>query len=441
MNNIDLHEILWKLRIESLNPMQEETNIAFRKGKDLVLLSPTGSGKTLAYLIPLVQHLDADSQEVQAVILVPSRELALQTEQVFKSMGTPFRVVSCYGGRPAMDEHRTLRSVRPQVVVATPGRMNDHLSKENISTASVSTLVIDEFDKCLELGFQEEMSQVLRRLQALKQRFLLSATDAPQIPQFVSPNHFVKLNYLPEDEQITDRIQLFQVNSPVKDKLETLERLIRKSGHASSLVFVNYRESVERVGNYLKQRGIYCEAFHGGMEQKDRERALYKFSNGSCNVFVSTDLAARGLDIPDIGQIIHYHLPLNEDAYVHRNGRTARWDAEGRAYLILGPEEHLPDYIQDEIPACSVDGNLPAPAQPSWVTLYIGKGKKDKINKVDIVGFLSKVGGLSRDELGRIDVKEHYSFVAVSRKKLKTVLQNVRGQKIKGVKCIIEEAL
>lgn len=441
MNNIDLHEILWKLRIESLNPMQEETNIAFRKGQDLVLLSPTGSGKTLAYLIPLVQHLDADSQEVQAVILVPSRELALQTEQVFKSMGTPFKVVSCYGGRPAMDEHRTLRSVRPQVVVATPGRMNDHLTKENISPESVATLVIDEFDKCLELGFQDEMGQVLRRLQALKQRFLLSATDAPQIPQFVSPNRFVKLNYLPEDEQITDRIQLFQVNSPVKDKLETLERLIRKSGDTSSLVFVNYRESVERVGNYLKQRGIYCEAFHGGMEQKDRERALYKFSNGSCNVFVSTDLAARGLDIPDIGQIIHYHLPLNEDAYVHRNGRTARWDAEGRAYLILGPEEHLPDYIQDEVPECSVEGKLPAPVQPSWVTLYIGKGKKDKINKVDIVGFLSKVGGLSRDELGRIDVKEHYSFVAISRKKLKTVLHNVRGQKIKGVKCIFEEAL
>lgn len=441
MNNIDLHEILWKLRIESLNPMQEEIIQAYRKGDDLVLLSPTGSGKTLAYLIPLVQHLDSARGGVQAVVLVPSRELALQTEQVFKSMGTAYKVVSCYGGRPAMDEHRTLRSVQPQVVVATPGRMNDHLSKGNIPVENISTLVIDEFDKCLELGFQEEMSQVISKLPKLKRRFLLSATDAPQIPNFVSPNHFVKLNYLSEDEQTVDRVSLYQVFSPVKDKLETLERLIRKSGATSSLVFVNYRESVERVGNYLKQRGIYCELFHGGMEQKDRERALYKFCNGSCNVFVSTDLAARGLDIPDIGQIIHYHLPLNEDAYIHRNGRTARWDAEGRAYMILGPEEKMPEYIRDEVETYRIDGKLPAPVQPNWVTLYIGKGKKDKINKVDIVGFLSKIGGLGREELGRIDVKEHYSFVAVSRKKLKSVLQNIRGQKIKGIKCIIEEAL
>ena len=356
-------------------------------------------------------------------------------------MGTAYKVVSCYGGRPAMDEHRTLRSVQPQVVVATPGRMNDHLSKGNIPVENISTLVIDEFDKCLELGFQEEMSQVISKLPKLKRRFLLSATDAPQIPNFVSPNHFVKLNYLSEDEQTVDRVSLYQVFSPEKDKLETLERLIRKSGATSSLVFVNYRESVERVGNYLKHRGIYCELFHGGMEQKDRERALYKFCNGSCNVFVSTDLAARGLDIPDIGQIIHYHLPLNEDAYIHRNGRTARWDAEGRAYMILGPEEKMPEYIRDEVETYRIDGKLPAPVQPNWVTLYIGKGKKDKINKVDIVGFLSKIGGLGREELGRIDVKEHYSFVAVSRKKLKSVLQNIRGQKIKGIKCIIEEAL
>ena len=421
--------------------MQEETIRAYRKGDDLVLLSPTGSGKTLAYLIPLVQHLDLACTGVQAVVLVPSRELALQTEQVFKAMGTSYKVVSCYGGRPAMDEHRTLRSVQPQVVVATPGRMNDHLSKGNIPVESISTLVIDEFDKCLELGFQEEMSSVISKLPNLNRRFLLSATDAPQIPKFVSPNRFVKLNYLSDDEQSVDRVSLYQVFSPEKDKLETLERLIRKSGATSSLVFVNYRESVERVGNYLKQRGIYCELFHGGMEQKDRERALYKFCNGSCNVFVSTDLAARGLDIPDIGQIIHYHLPLNEDAYIHRNGRTARWDAEGRAYMILGPEEKMPEYIRDEVETYRIDGKLPAPVQPNWVTLYIGKGKKDKINKVDIVGFLSKIGGLGREELGRIDVKEHYSFVAVSKKKLKSVLQNIRGQKIKGIKCIIEEAL
>ena len=242
-----------------------------------------------------------------------------------------------------------------------------------------------------------------------------------------------------EEEQIPERIKVYTVKSPEKDKLEVLSKLLCYLGDKSSLVFVNYRESVERVYRYLLQAGISCEMFHGGMEQKDRERALYKFSNGSCNVFVSTDLAARGLDIPNIDHVIHYHLPLNEDAYIHRNGRTARWDASGNVFLILGPEEYLPEFIQ-QIPEDYVwEGPKPDPAKPQWVTLYIGKGKKDKINKVDIVGFLSKVGGLGKSDIGRIDVKEHYAFVAIRRNLLKETLAAVSGQKIKGIKTIIEK--
>ena len=242
-----------------------------------------------------------------------------------------------------------------------------------------------------------------------------------------------------DEEQIPERIKVYTVKSPEKDKLEVLSKLLCYLGDKSSLVFVNYRESVERVYRYLLQAGISCEMFHGGMEQKDRERALYKFSNGSCNVFVSTDLAARGLDIPNIDHVIHYHLPLNEDAYIHRNGRTARWDASGNVFLILGPEEYLPEFIQ-QIPEDYVwEGPKPDPAKPQWVTLYIGKGKKDKINKVDIVGFLSKVGGLGKSDIGRIDVKEHYAFVAIRRNLLKETLAAVSGQKIKGIKTITEK--
>ena len=295
--------------------------------------------------------------------------------------------------------------------------------------------MIDEFDKCLEMGFQEEMSEVIAQIPYLKRRFLLSATDAPAIPRFVSEGDFLKLNFLEDEEQIPERIKVYTVKSPEKDKLEVLFKLLCYLGDKSSLVFVNYRESVERVYRYLLQAGISCEMFHGGMEQKDRERALYKFSNGSCNVFVSTDLAARGLDIPNIDHVIHYHLPLNEDAYIHRNGRTARWDASGNVFLILGPEEYLPEFIQ-QIPE---DYVWEGPAKPQWVTLYIGKGKKDKINKVDIVGFLSKVGGLGKSDIGRIDVKEHYAFVAIRRNLLKETLAAVSGQKIKGIKTIIEK--
>ena len=438
---IQLQEILWNLRIDALNAMQEETCAAYRKGKDLVLLSPTGSGKTLACLIPLVQSLKETEGGVQAVILVPSRELALQIEQVFKAMKTPFRIVSCYGGRPAMEEHRTLKQVNPHVVVATPGRMNDHLGKENIVTDTVHTLVIDEFDKCLELGFQDEMAQVLSRLQPLQRRFLLSATDAEQIPAFVSDRDFTKLDFLDRTESVSDRVQVRLVKSPQKDKLDTLANLLGSLRGGSSMVFVNYRESVERTAAFFKSKGFFYSSFHGGMEQKDRERALYKFSNGSCNVLVTTDLAARGLDIADVDHIIHYHLPLNEEAYIHRNGRTARWDAEGNAYVILGPEEHLPEYMPADMPVLNLRENGGRPRPPKWITLYIGKGKKDKINKVDIVGFLSKVGGLQKEEIGRIDVKEHYAFVAVARACEREVLARVKGQKIKGIKCIIEKAL
>ncbi len=429
------------LQIAELNPMQEAALDCWGEGKDLILLSPTGSGKTLAYLLPLLLSLNPAVSGVQAAVLVPSRELALQIEQVFKSMNTGFRVVSCYGGRPAMEEHRTLKGVNPSLVIATPGRMNDHLGKGNIDIKSLTTLVIDEFDKCLELGFQEEMASVVSRLPHLQRHFLLSATDAEEIPHFIQmKKESIRLNFLSEEEQIPDRIRLHVVHSPVKDKLETLYNLLCTLGDKSGLVFVNYRESVERVWKYLSSKGIACSMFHGGMEQIDRERALYRFSNGSSPVMVSTDLAARGLDIPHIENIIHYHLPANEESYIHRNGRTARWDADGDAYMVLHAEEKVPEFVQETPEVMDLPQHIPTPKPPVWATIYIGKGKKDKLSKGDVVGFLSKKGGLNKDEIGRIDVKDHYAFAAIKRKKMAQTLKLVRGEKIKGMKTIIEES-
>ena len=443
-------DILRNLQIEQLTPMQEAARDAYQSNKDLVLLSPTGSGKTLAFLLPLVQSLKADVQGVQAVVLVPSRELALQIETVFKSMNVPFKAMSCYGGRPAMEEHRTMRGINPAVIIGTPGRMNDHLRKRNFEVHSVTTLVIDEFDKCLEFGFHDEMAEVIGQLPALQKRVLLSATDAEEIPQFAGvggavsgsdapSSQVIRLNFLSE-EAVSDRLDLQKVISPEKDKLETLYRLLCTLGNRSTLVFVNYRESVERVAAYLKSKKFPCDAFHGGMEQEDRERALYKFRNGSCPVLVSTDLAARGLDIPGIDNVVHYHMPVNEEAFTHRNGRTARWEARGSSFLLLHAEERLPDYLPEEIPVFGLPEQTPKPAKSRWTTLYIGKGKKDKLNKVDIVGFLYKKGGLAREDVGQVDVKEHYAFVAVRRSKVKQLLTLLRGEKIKGMKTLIEEA-
>lgn len=431
---------LANLKIEQLNPMQEAAIDAWKERKDLILLSPTGSGKTLAYLLPLVESLKPGVKGVQAVVLVPSRELALQIDQVFKSMNTEFRAVSCYGGRPAMEEHRTIKGVEPSVIIGTPGRMNDHLSKQNFDADTVTTLVIDEFDKCLEFGFQEEMATVIGQLPSLKRRFLLSATDAEEIPQFTGLNNSIKLNFLDPEEQTTQRLHLYKVLSPGKDKLETLYKLLCTLGSQSTLVFCNHRESVERVGKFLQSKKFQCGIFHGGMEQDDRERSLYKFRNGSCHVLISTDLAARGLDIPEIDNVVHYHIPAHEDGYIHRNGRTARWEAEGNSYVILHSEEALPGYIAAEPEDFTLPEIVPKPSLPDYVTLYIGKGKKDKINKIDIVGFLFKKGNLNKDDIGRIDVKEHHSFVAVSRKKIKQTLNLIQNEKIKGVKTLIEEA-
>lgn len=432
-------KIIDKLGI-TLNDMQNDTAHAIlHSNKDVVVLSPTGSGKTLAYLLPVVELLDTTLDAVQAVVVLPGRELALQSATVLAGMGSGLRAMACYGGRPAMDEHRTMRQVRPQVVFGTPGRLNDHLDKGNIEASQVRFVVIDEFDKCLEMGFHDEMAALMGKLPADARRVLLSATDADSIPHFVNLGRSTRVDYLSDDEQIPDRISIFSVHSPEKDKLATLSSLLLEQGDHSSIVFLNHRDAVERTGDYLRRLGFATSIFHGGLDQKMREHALYKFSNGSANILVSTDLASRGLDIPDVDNIIHYHLPETEEAYIHRVGRTARWQAEGRSFFVLGPEEHLPDYLHTATADHSPQPAAGAvPARPRMATVYIGKGKKDKISKGDILGFLCKKGGLENGEIGRIDVKDRYAYAAVAYSRLQELLGRVQGEKIKGVKTVVE---
>ena len=443
---MDIQKILTKLHISELNEMQQHAAEAILGSDgDVVLLSPTGTGKTLAYLLPLAQVIDNSQFTIdnwpQALVITPGRELALQSDNVLKSMGCGLRSVACYGGRAAMDEHKVLKEVQPHIVFGTPGRLNDHLDKDNISRYAIRYLVIDEFDKCLEMGFQQEMQKLIKSLPGLQRRILLSATNAEDIPLFVNMSKKGTLiDFTEEDEQTSERVTLYEVRSPQKDKLETLKQLLLGFGDESSIVFLNYRESVERVNSYLVEQGFVTSCFHGGLEQREREAALYRFSNGSANVLVSTDLASRGLDIPNIQNIIHYHLPESEDGYIHRVGRTARWDATGRTFFILNSSERIPEYVEGDVEPYDIPlTSHPSPLAPKMATLYIGKGKKDKISKGDIVGFLCKAGGLKSDEIGRIDVKDRYSYAAVRREKLRQVLQQTRGEKIKGIKTIIEQ--
>ena len=436
-----IQSALQNLKIEALNPMQEASLEEATGRKDVILLSPTGSGKTLAYLLPLLLTLKADDSSVQALILVPSRELALQIETVFKTMGTAWKTCCCYGGHPIAEEKKSILGNHPAIIIGTPGRITDHFSKGNFDPSTIHTLIIDEFDKSLEFGFHDEMAEIITQLPGLKKRILLSATDAEEIPEFTGLNRTVKLNFLPEiSEEQESRLTLMKVVSDSKDKIDTLYKLLCTLGSSSSIVFCNHRDVVDRVSSLLAEKKLSTERFHGGMEQPDRERALYKFRNGSCHVLISTDLAARGLDIPEIEHIIHYHLPVNEEAFTHRNGRTARWDATGTSYLILHNEEKLPEYIPEDMETVTLPENPPRPPKSVWTTIYIGKGKKEKLSRMDIAGFLYKKGNLTREDVGAIDVKEHYAFVAIRRAKANQLMTLIRGEKIKGMKTIIEEA-
>lgn len=426
-----LKKVLKNLGIPALNEMQEATLLADQSGRDIVLQSPTGTGKTIAFLLPILKQLEVGNRAVQAVILAPTRELALQIEGVVKSMKIPFKVNCCYGGHPVRIEKRNL-SQPPAILIATPGRLADHLHRQNIQLKQAKMLVLDEFDKSLEIGFQEDMVDIIKNMPSIKKRILTSATNRIAIPSFAGVRQPIKLSF-EKSESATNKLSIQVVKSPEKDKLNTLYQLICNVENAAMLVFCNYRETVDRVSEFLKTKGVFHDVFHGGLEQIDREKTLSKFRNGSYNILVTTDLAARGLDIPSIKYVVHYHLAVRGEDFTHRNGRTARMQADGTVLLLMHAEEYFPAYLTEE-PSEFKLKNFPAPAAPKWQTLWIGKGKKDKINKIDIVGFLSKKGLLKKEEIGLIEVKDFYSFTAVQRIKMQGLLKRIQNEKIKGKK-------
>lgn len=430
-------QILSNLGIELLTDMQRAAQKAIINEQNLLLLSPTGSGKTLAVLLPVLQLLDENISNVQCLIVVPSRELALQTEQVWKKLGTKFKVNVCYGGHSIDTELKNL-SNPPALLIGTPGRLTDHLERKSFDTNFIKTLVLDEFDKSLQLGFQDEMSVIISQLPALQKRVLLSATSDVDIPEFVEIGSPVTLDFLEEEKNEALTIKL--VVSPDKDKIDSLFNLICSLNSEPALIFCNHRESTERVADLLSKKGIETGYYHGGMDQDDRERILVRFRNGSLNYLVTTDLAARGLDIPEMNHVIHYHLPGTETEFVHRNGRTARMNASGTAYIIQFKDEKIPYYIPDNLHILQVTKGNPLPNHPEYQTIYVSGGKKNKLNKGDIVGFFLQKGKLDKSEIGLIEVKDFISFVAVKATVVKKLLANIKDEKMKGKKYKIEVA-
>jgi len=401
-------DILAKLNIHVLNPMQEEAIPVIENKKNVVLLSPTGTGKTLAFLLPLLAVLDPNAEEIQALIIVPSRELAIQIEQVVRSMGSGYKINAVYGGRPMSKDKMELKH-NPAILIGTPGRILDHFNKDRFLKSSIKTLILDEFDKSLENGFEEEMKGIINQLPGLSKRILTSATQGVNIPKFVQLDKPHTINYLKEHR--VSKLTLQTVVSPDKSKLKTLLNVLEYIGPEPGIVFCNLKESIAQVSSFLERHQINHACFSGGMEQKDRERALIKFRNGTCQILVATDLAARGIDIPEMNYIIHYELPIHEEEFIHRNGRTARVNAKGTAYILKGKEESLPEFIKANPP---LNISKKAASKPQfWETLFISGGRKDKISKGDIAGLFFKQGGLHKDQLGVIELKQDCTFVAV----------------------------
>ena len=436
--NSHSNNLLLNLGIENLNEMQEVAQNSILKDSNVLLLSPTGSGKTVAFLLPIFKMLQEEITTVQCLILVPSRELGLQIEQVWKKMGTNYKVNVCYGGHSIETEIKNL-SNPPAVLIGTPGRIADHLDRGTFKTDSIETLVLDEFDKSLQLGFHEQMSFIISRLNKLNKRVLVSATSDIEIPKYTRVTNPTVLDFIPDEEE-NGNLSMKMIVSKEKDKINSLFHLLCSLKSQSAIVFCNHRDAAERISDTLNEKGIYATYYHGGMDQDERERALIQFRNGSVSYLITTDLAARGLDIPEMNHVIHYHLPSKEDEFTHRNGRTARMLASGTAYIIIHESEKKMDYLDYKMSVLDVSKSTTLPKPPEFKTIYISGGKKTKLNKIDIVGFFSQKGKLEKGDLGLIEVKDFISFAAVKAKKVKDLLTNIRDEKMKGKKFKIEVA-
>ena len=419
-----------KLGIECLNDMQREMLDSINEPGDLVLLSPTGSGKTLAFIAPMLKELKAPNGKLQAVIIAPSRELVIQIFGIVRAIATGHKVTCCYGGHSVADERQSL-SVVPSIIVSTPGRLLDHINREHIDVFTTRLLVLDEFDKSLELGFHDEMKRILRRMPNILRRTLTSATMIDEFPDFLRLHQVRIVNFLADKKELDSRLTVWSVRSDAKDKLEAALSLLKSITPGRTIIFANHRESAERIQEFLVQRGVSAGLYHGGLDQQEREMALTLFDNGSNLILVTTDLGSRGLDIADVASIIHYHLPSSREIYTHRNGRTARVAANGNVYVLLGPTEEVPDYITFNDELSLNKANATAELKSQVASIYFNAGKKEKISRGDIVGFIANNGGITAQEIGTISLHDHYAIVAVPRAKVDDILSRIARLKIK----------
>lgn len=424
-------EITERLRarfdITELRPMQAE--LLHTHATAVVLIAPTGSGKTVAFGAYLLRRISASGNGVKALVTVPSRELARQVAEVLRAMAPGIKVTAVYGGHRMDDETPTLTPA-PDVLVATPGRLLDHVERGHISLSSLSTWVVDEYDKLLELGFEGEMRHIARLARARRNIVLTSATEPDTLPAWLGSDKPLTLRH--DAEEPAGRIEVVEVTSATRDKVDTLAALLRSVRPRKAIVFVNHRDAAERLAALLRERGVDCALYHGGLDQPERQRALELLANGSAPVLVATDLASRGLDIEGVDAVVHYHMPTSPEAWTHRSGRTARAGAPGTVYIITSEAdstEHCAPATRAYAPPLEPEATRPLKAD--MATLHINAGRKEKISRGDVAGFLMTRGGLAPSEVGRIAVADHETLVAVPRAKAAQTIAAAAPYKLK----------
>jgi ATP-dependent RNA helicase DeaD len=394
-----------------------------------ILLANTGTGKTFAFSVQLEYFLQKLNDNKKSLILCPSRELAQQVSASYSQLRTGRKSVTCYGGHKFQFEAQQLAE-NPSVIIGTPGRIADHFQRGTINLDSISNLVIDEYDKTLELGFQREIDFITERCQKFTSIQLVSATKIETLPEIFKDYKFVECNHLQEN---VPKYSLYSLQSKGNDKLVTLVKYISNVVYKNALIFCSHREAADRIEQHLKEFGKKTAIYHGGLEQRDREHALFLFKSGCTDTLICTDLASRGLDIPELDLVIHYQFPHSKEDFIHRNGRTARMRAGGDVVLIHSESEPLPDYCSEfDITPKEGFEDFKDFLISNRFAVYLSAGRKDKIRKIDIVGFFTKDVGIKNENIGVIEVYDKHSLLSISeneKKKIQSLFPKVKIKK------------
>ena len=428
----------------TLTPIQAQSLPAILDRRDLIAQAPTGSGKTAAFGLGLLHHIDAGATRTQALVLCPTRELADQVGKQLRKLATGIanlKLSVLCGGIPLAPQLASLAQHAPQVVVGTPGRVLELVQKDALDLRGVRTLVLDEADRMLDMGFDEPIRALVKRTPKDRQTLLFSATFPESIRILAQAMLRDPLEVSVDGDAHAPRIETHFFEAEPARRAPQLAALLLQFRPESTVVFCNMRRDTEEVVGSLAHYGFTALALHGDMEQRDRDEVLVRFANRSCNVLVASDVAARGLDIDDIGAVVNYELPTDADTYLHRVGRTGRAGRDGLALSLVAEKERGRAALIEQRQGSPIryqriealDGKPRGVPQAAMVTLRIDAGRTDKLRPGDIVGALTgDAGGLPKDAIGKIDVFPTRSYVAIVRKEGEHALAQLRAGKIKG---------